>query len=228
MLQQQQQQFQAQIAALVPHARQQGHPSATHSHHTTYQAPPSQQYDNKDHRPLTFMTRKATNTQQTCSIPYDWHACINPHDPHNMSYINKAPVGYAKDKSPIKADTKPCFKCGEPYWAEHKWVCPKARLCYNCGGVFLGLSHNEVCPARTNRAGRGGAGGRGQQQQPHYYPSHAPQLPAAFGSAATVPGQQAVTSISQGQSATATSGHTSQEPLVDMFRQFLNNGQQLN
>jgi hypothetical protein len=50
MLQQQQQQFQAQIAALVPHARQQGQQSTTSNNHTTYQAPSSQQYDNRDHR----------------------------------------------------------------------------------------------------------------------------------------------------------------------------------
>jgi hypothetical protein len=175
-----------------------------------------------------FVTQAEVGNQQSSRIPFKWHACFNPNDPHNMGYVIKVATDSAKENPPIRPSKLPCFKCGELFWEGHKKVCSKATLCYNCGGVFLGLSHNEVCPARTNRAGRGGAGSRGQQQQPNYQPSHAPQLPAAFGSAATVPGQQAVTSISQGQGATLTSGHTSQEALVDMFRQFLNNGQQLN
>jgi hypothetical protein len=38
MLQQQQQQFEAQIAALVPHGRQQVPQGASSNHHSTYQA----------------------------------------------------------------------------------------------------------------------------------------------------------------------------------------------
>jgi hypothetical protein len=226
--QQQQQQFEAQIAALVPHGRQQVPQGAFNNHHTTYQSTTSQQYNNQDHRAPTFVTPDATNAQQPSKIPYRWHDCINPHEPDKMGYIIRVPADYPTNSPPIKASKDPCFECGEAYWEHHKLVCPKARLCYHCGAVFLGMSHNEICPARGSRAGRGGAGSRGQQQQPNYQPSHAPQLPAAFGSAATVPGQQAVTSISQGQGATATSGNTSQEALVEKFRQFLNNGQQLN
>jgi hypothetical protein len=128
----------------------------------------------------------------------------------------------------------PCFRCSEAYWDLHKLVCPKALMCYWCPAVYTGPSHREVCPGRGSRGGRGGRGGRSggggrvQQQQPHYQHSQAPQLPAAFGSAATVPGQQALTTIPQGQTDTTTSMNNEQEALVDRFRQFLNNEQQLN
>jgi hypothetical protein len=75
MLQQQQQQFQAQIAALVPHARQQGQQSATSNNHTIYQAPSSQQYDNRDHRPPAFVIQAEVGNQQSSRIPFKWHAC---------------------------------------------------------------------------------------------------------------------------------------------------------
>ena len=186
MLQQQQQQFEAQIAALYPHGRQQMQQSGSNNQHTTYQTTTSHQYDNRGHAPPTFVTPAATNNQQLCSVPFRWHDCINPYEPDKMGYIIRAPADYPRNSPPIKASKAPCFKCGEAYWEHHKLVCPKATLCRNCNGVFLGLAHNDVCPARANRAGRGSAGGRGQQQQPNYQPSQAPQLPAAFGSAATV------------------------------------------